>query len=173
MTRKTSSSSVDLGSRPSSALRWRPRGSVGLSATAHEPDVDAAVGAAEHRLDGVLEGVDGQAEVAGEQVARASGKQTEGDVGADERRGDRADGAVATERGDDVGTGPTASRPCFSPVSSAVVSIHDGSSQPCRAAALATSCLRRVEVVDLDGVVDDGEAATARRSGAVSGMEGS
>ena len=35
----------------------------------------------------------------------------------------------------------TASRPCFSPVSSAVVSIHDGSSQPCWAAALATSSL--------------------------------
>src|SRR6478752_7363393 len=127
----------------------------------HEAHVDPAVGATEHRLDGVLEGVDGQAEVAREEVARAAGEQTEGDVGADERRGDRADGAVTAERGDDVGAGTHRFAALL------LAGLLLGRLDPRRVLpavpgrGLGHELLRCDEVVDLDRVVDDGEAATS------------
>ena len=89
------------------------------------------------------------------------GEQAERDVRADERGRDGAHGAVATEGGDDVGAGSTASRPCFSPVSSAVVSIQRRLVPAVLGAGLAHELLGGVEVVDLDGVVDDGQAAAS------------
>ncbi len=97
MTRKTSSSSRRGSSAlgGSSPLSGSDDSESGNSRT--RPDVDPPVLAGEDDHQGVLELLDGQLEVAGEQVAGTAREQAHRGVGADQRGRHGADRPVATE----------------------------------------------------------------------------
>jgi hypothetical protein len=70
---------------------------------AQRADVDATVGPGDDDIQGSIEVIDGQFEVAGQQVAGATGKQPQRGIGVDKSARDRPDRAVTPERANDLG----------------------------------------------------------------------
>jgi len=132
-------------------------GGHGVRHHLHEPDVDPAVATGEDDGQSVRDPVDGEPEVAGEQVSGPAGQQAQRHVGADERRRHGAHRAVTAQRADDV-----------DPRLHGLPGLADagvclGRLDPHRlgpagiGAALGDAVTDGVEVVELRGIDDDGD----------------
>ncbi|MDX5317858.1 MAG: hypothetical protein LPK38_00635, partial [Actinomycetes bacterium] len=69
----------------------------------HHPHVHRALGAGQDHLEGIVQPVDGEEEVAGQQVPGAPGEQADRNPGVNERTRDRPHRPVPAERADDGG----------------------------------------------------------------------
>ena len=116
-------SAMIAASKPSPAMTRKmccrgPLVLAGLVSDGEPADVDPLVLAGQRDPQRVAEVVDGQVEVAGQQVAGAAGQQPHRRLAADHRLGHRADGAVTAEGADQVDAlarGPAGPARCRGP----------------------------------------------------------